>query len=66
MVIFTLLKGNTKFKDIFGKEQINMPSKSTLHRILTNIDNNEFEKVFRKRIKARNYLLAMLIWLKKN
>ena len=64
MVIFALLKGNTKFKEIhtwmvynkenpilkkiFEKEQIDIPSKSTLHRILTNVDNNALEKVFRK------------------
>jgi len=64
MVIFALLKGNTKFKEIFGwmtynkdnqilkeifkKEQIDIPSISTLHRILTNTDNNALEKVFRK------------------
>ncbi len=64
MVIFALLKGNTKFKEIFGwmtynkdnqvlkdifkKEQIDIPSVSTLHRILTNTDNNALEKVFRQ------------------
>jgi len=63
MVIFALLKGNTTFKDIFGwmvhnadnavlktifeKEKIKMPSKSTLHNILINTDNNALEKVFR-------------------
>ena len=52
MVIFALLKGNSKFKEIFGwiiynkenqtlkeifkKDKIEIPSKSTLHRILTN------------------------------
>ena len=50
MVIFALLKGNTKFKEIFGwmvynkgnpilkeifeKDKIEIPSDSTLHRIL--------------------------------
>jgi len=64
MVIFALLKGNTKFKEIFGwmiynkenlilkeifkKDEVTMPSKSTLHDILTNTDNNALEKVFRK------------------
>ncbi|WOE69911.1 transposase family protein [Hydrogenimonas thermophila] len=64
MVIFALLKGNTKFKEIFGwmvynkenpilkdifeKDEIEIPSKSTLHDILTNTDNNALEKVFRQ------------------
>ena len=64
MVIFALLKGNTKFKEIFGwmiynkenpilkkifeKDKIEIPSDSTLHRILTNTDNNALEKVFRQ------------------
>ena len=63
MVIFALLKGNTKFKEIFGwmiynrdnialkeifeKDEVKMPSKSTLHNILTNTNNNALEKVFR-------------------
>jgi len=64
MTLFALLKGNTTFKDIFSwitfnednqilqdifeKEKINIPSKSTYHRILTNTDNNALEKVFRE------------------
>jgi predicted transposase YbfD/YdcC len=64
MMIFALLKGNTKFKEIFGwmiynkdnpvlkeifeKEEVKMPSKSTLHNILTNTDNNTLERVFRE------------------
>ena len=64
MVIFALLKGNSKFKEIFGwiiynkenqilkeilkKDKIEIPSKSTLHRILTNTDNNALEKIFRQ------------------
>ena len=64
MVIFALLKGNTKFKEIFGwmiynkdnpvlkeifeRDEVKMPSKSTLHDILTNTDNNALEKVFRE------------------
>jgi len=64
MVIFALLKGHTKFKEIFGwmvynknnpilkeifdKNEIKMPSKSTLHNILVNTDNNGLERVFRK------------------
>ena len=64
MVIFALLKGNTKFKEIFGwmiynkdnpvlkeifeRDEVKMPSKSTLHDILTNSDNNALERVFRQ------------------
>ena len=48
MVGMVYNKENPTLKKIFGKEQIDMPSKSTLHRILTNTDNNELEKVFRK------------------
>ncbi len=64
MTLFALLKGNTTFKDImswmifnennqilkeiFKKEKINIPSKSTYHRILVNTDNNALERVFRK------------------
>ena len=64
MTLFALLKGNTTFKDImswmifnenneilkdlFEKEKINIPSKSTYHRILVNTDNNALERVFRK------------------
>ena len=64
MVIFALLKGNTKFKEIyswmvynkdnpvlkkiFEKDQIDIPSDSTLHRILTNTNNNALERVFRQ------------------
>jgi len=63
MTLFALLKGNTTFKDImswmvfnennhilkdlFEKEKINIPSKSTYHRILVNTDNIALEKVFR-------------------
>jgi len=64
MTLFALLKGNTTFKDIlawmifnesnqvlkdvFEKEKINIPSKSTYHRILVNTDNNALELVFRE------------------
>ena len=63
MTLFALIKGNTTFKDIYGwmtyndnneilkqifeKEEIKIPSKSTLHSLLTNTDNNALEKVFR-------------------
>jgi len=63
MTLFALIKGNTTFKDIFSwmtynekneilkevfeKEQIKIPSKSTFHTLLTNTDNNALENVFR-------------------
>ncbi len=63
MTLFALLKGNTTFKDIlawmvfnennhvlkdiFEKESISIPSKSTYHRLLTNTDNNALEAIFR-------------------
>ena len=64
MTLFALLKGNTTFKDIFAwmlfnennqilkeifeKEKINIPSKSTYHRLLVNTDNNALELIFRE------------------
>ena len=74
MSLFALLKGNTTFKEIhiwmecsssnfilkkvFQKEFISVPSKSTLHHILMNVDNNEIESIFRnyfaKHIKRKN------------
>jgi len=64
MTLFALIKGNTTFKDIFSwmiynkdntilkeifnKEEILIPSKSTYHRLLINTDNNALEKVFRE------------------
>ena len=64
MTLFALLKGNTTFKDIFSwmifnesnqilkdifeKEKINIPSKTTYHRLLVNTDNNALESVFRE------------------
>ena len=63
MTLFGLLKGyvtykeihgwmqyqedNELFKKLFKKEKINIPSRSTLHNLLMNTDNNELEKVFR-------------------
>jgi len=63
MTLFALLKGNTTFKDIlawmvfnstiqilkdiFEKKSINIPSKSTYHRLLINTDNNTLEAIFR-------------------
>jgi len=74
MTLFALLKGNTTFKEIhiwmecsannnilkklFEKKHISVPSKSTLHRILMNVDNEEIELIFRdyfaKHIKKKN------------
>ena len=64
MTLFALIKGNTTFKDIFSwmtysenseilkeifkKEKINIPSRSTFHSLLTNTDNNALERVFRE------------------
>jgi len=63
MTLFALLKGNTTFKDIFSwmiynqdnnilknvfeKQEIKLPSKSTFHNLLINTDNNALETVFR-------------------
>lgn len=63
MTLFGMLKGyltykelhgwmqyqenNKLFKKLFGKDKINIPSRSTLHNLLMNTDNNELEKVFR-------------------
>ena len=67
MTLFALLKGNTTFKEIhlwmefsannkilkkvFDKKEIAIPCKSTLHRILMNVDNNELESIFRRYFK---------------
>jgi len=64
MTLFGLLKGNLTydelhywmeyqeeneiFKKLFKKKKINIPSRSTLHHLLINTDNNQLEKVFRK------------------
>ena len=64
MTLFALLKGYTNFKDILGwmvfnaenyilkdifeKEIIQIPSKSTYHRLLINTDNNALEAIFRE------------------
>jgi len=63
MALFALLKGNLTYKDIhawmqyqeqneifkklFKKEKVNIPSRSTIHHLLMNIDNNELEVIFR-------------------
>ena len=41
-------ENNQNLKDLFEKEKINIPSKSTCHRILLNTDNNALERVFRE------------------
>ena len=64
MSLFGLLKGyvtfselhtwmqynenNEIFKKLFKKEKVNIPSRSTIHNLLMNIDNNELEVIFRK------------------
>jgi len=64
MTLFALLKGAKTFKEIqiwmeyaknnkilhkvFGTKNIKIPSKSTLHRILINVDNNALENIFRE------------------
>jgi hypothetical protein len=63
MSLFGLLKGfltfkdlhtwmqynenNEVFKKLFKKERVDIPSVSTLHHLLMNVDNNELEEVFR-------------------
>ena len=67
MTLFSLIKGNTTFKDIyiwmsfnkdnqilkqiFEKDKIEIPSRSTLHKMLINTDNNALEIIFRKFFK---------------
>jgi predicted transposase YbfD/YdcC len=41
-------KQNKIFKKLFGKKKIRIPSRSTLHRILMNTNNDELEIVFRE------------------
>lgn len=63
MALFGLLKGQVTYKDLhawmqyqednelfkklFEKDKIKIPSRSTLHHLLMNTDNNELELVFR-------------------
>jgi len=44
-------KDNKIFKKLFGKKKIRIPSRSTLHRILMNTNNDELEVVFREYFK---------------
>ena len=64
MALFAMIKGysqykemvvwmqynaeNELFKRLFQKKIINIPCKSTLHNMLTNVDNEALEKIFRK------------------
>jgi hypothetical protein len=41
-------ENNEIFKKLFEKDKINIPSRSTLHHLLMNTDNNELELVFRE------------------
>jgi len=41
-------KDNKVLKEVFKKEEIKIPSKSTFHALLVNTDNNALEKVFRE------------------
>jgi predicted transposase YbfD/YdcC len=51
-------KNNKILKKVFATNKIDIPSKSTLHRILINVDNNKLEIIFRdyfaKYIKKKN------------
>ena len=42
---------NELFLKILNKKKIDLPSESTLHRILINVDNNELETIFRDYFK---------------
>jgi len=41
-------ENNEIFKKLFEKDKIDIPSRSTLHHLLMNTDNNELEVVFRE------------------
>lgn len=83
MALFGLLKGNVTFKDLhawmqyqesneifkklFKKEKVNVPSRSTIHHLLMNIDNNELEVIFRKHFEPYVNLDSIAIdgkWLR--
>ena len=36
------------YKKLFGNKELNVPTRSTLHRLLINTDNNALEKIFRE------------------
>jgi len=58
---------NSLLLKLFDKEErIAIPSESTLHRILINVDNDEFEKVFRdyfKRFSSKKHIAVDGKWL---
>ena len=63
IVLFAIIKGKTTYetmhtwmefnkensllKRIFNKEELRIPSRATIHRIMINIDFNELERIFR-------------------
>jgi len=82
MTLFGLLKGkvtfeelhdwmefnatNTVFLKLFKKREIAVPSESTLHRILINVDNDQLETIFRdyfKRFSANRHIAVDGKWL---
>ena len=58
---------NSILLKLFNKEEsIAIPSESTLHRILVNVDNDEFEKIFRdyfKRFASKKHIAIDGKWL---
>ena len=40
-------EGNEIFKKLFKKKKVKIPSRSTIHHLLMNVDNNELEVLFR-------------------
>jgi hypothetical protein len=82
MALFGLLKGRVTFEalhdwmefnannslllKLFKKEEISIPSESTLHRILINVDNNQLENIFRdyfKRFALKKHIAVDGKWL---
>ena len=60
-------KDNISLKEIFEKDEVKIPSKSTLHNILTNTNNNALKKVFRdyfsNYVKKENIAIIDGKWL---
>ncbi len=57
---------NQHFLKLFDKEEILIPSESTLHRILINVDNNKIETIFRetfKKYRTSNHIAVDGKWL---
>ena len=82
MSLFGIAKGRLSFSDLYSwaqyksedlvfrkvmdKDIINIPSPSTFHRILSSIDKDELEKVFRKYFKKFTNMLNLALdgkWL---